>query len=387
MPDAEVAARAPRVLIADDSKMVRATIARQIKARFTPIEAVDGVDAWTSLEADPGICAVITDLGMPRLDGFGLLQKIRGANDERLRALPVIVISGDDEGAQMKRAAKLGATEFITKGVGAVELVSRLENLTELDRTRRNLDSARVAVAKQATTDPVTQVGTMALLVKQGAAMFSYAQRHRVPLSVLRISLDDFDALRDKAGEAVTDQILAAVARLLVARLRKEDVVARTDASEFAVAAPAAAAAAAARFSERLAQDIRRARIKWQGRSISIAASIGIADSIASPSQSFADIFSAAGRRLERARLQGGNRVVSEDETTDHAPAPPLPPGITQALALLAEGRGDELRPFAAELALKIFPLVKYCDEHFSAAEQERIEMAATQRLTTLKGP
>jgi diguanylate cyclase (GGDEF)-like protein len=386
MSAAEVATVAPRVLIADDSRMVRATIARHIKTKFQAVEAQDGQDAWDKLLGDPAICAVITDLGMPRLDGFGLLQRIREASEERVRALPVIVISGDDEAAQMKRAARLGATEFITKGVGAIELVSRLENLTELRRTRQSLDTARVAVAKDATTDPTTQVGTMALLVKQGAAMFSYAQRHRVPLSVLRIGLDNFESLRDKAGEPVTDQILAAVARLLVSRLRKEDVVARADAAEFAVAAPAATAAAAARFSERLAQDIRGARIRWQGRSIRIAASIGIADSIAEPAQSFADIYSAAGRRLERARADGGNRVVCEDASQPYVAAPPLPPGITQALALLAAGRGDELRPFAAELALKIFPLVKYCDEQFSAAERERVELVATQRLATLGG-
>ena len=379
----EVAPAAPRILIVDDSRIVRATIARHITPRFPVSEAVDGEEAWRLIESDASIRVVISDLGMPLLDGFGLLARIRGAADARVRSLPVIIISGDDDEAQLKRASSLGATEFITKGIGAVELVARLENLTELSDVREKLDTARITAAQTATTDPLTQLGTMALLVKQGAALFSYARRHRVPLAVVRISIDDFIEVRGKVGEGVADQILVAVARLLVSRLRKEDVIARIDAAEFAIAAPAASGLAAAKFSRRLAGDIRNARITWQGKNLSISASIGIADSTVAATNSFADLLSLAGRRMERARLLDGERVVAEDEAAE--PAPPMAPSVEEAIAMLADGREEELRAHASELALKIYPLVKFCDDQFTAAERARIEMAATQKLTTLK--
>jgi diguanylate cyclase (GGDEF)-like protein len=327
-PDvAPVAPAAPRILIVDDSRIVRATIARHIAARFPTSEAVDGEEAWRAIESDASIRVVISDLGMPELDGFGLLERIRSSEDTRIRALPVIIISGDDEEAQMKRASSLGATEFITKGIGAVELVARLENLTELSDAREKLDTARITAAQTATTDPLTQLGTMALLVKQGAALFSYARRHRVPLAVVRISIDDFINVRAKVGESVADQILVAVARLLVSRLRKEDVIARVDAAEFAIAAPAASGLAAAKFSRRLAGDIRNARITWQGKNLSISAAVGIADSTVAATNSFADLLSLAGRRMERARTLEGDRVVAEDEASAE-PAPPTAPSI-----------------------------------------------------------
>ncbi len=380
----EVAPTAPRILIVDDSRIVRATIARHITPRFPVSEAMDGEEAWRLIESDASIRAVISDLGMPLLDGYGLLARIRGAADARVRALPVIIISGDDDEAQLKRASSLGATEFITKGIGAVELVARLENLTELTDVREKLDTARITAAQTATTDPLTQLGTMALLVKQGAALFSYARRHRVPLAVVRISIDDFIEVRGKVGESVADQILVAVARLLVSRLRKEDVIARIDAAEFAIAAPAASGLAAAKFSRRLAGDIRNARITWQGRNLSISAYIGIADSTVAATNSFADLLSLAGRRMERARMLEGERVVAEDEASAEAAAP-MAPSIEDAIAMLAEGREAELRAHASELALKIYPLVKFCDDQFTAAERARIELAATQKLTTLK--
>ena len=94
-------------------------------------------------------------------------------------------------------------------------------------------------------------------------------------------------------------------------------------------------------------------------------------------------MFAAAGRRLDRARTLSGERVVSEDLVA--RVVVPLVPSVEEALALLAAGRGAELLPFAAELALRIYSLVKFCDDQFSVAERNRIEMAATQKLATLK--
>jgi two-component system, cell cycle response regulator len=379
-----VTATAPRVLIVDDSRIVRATIIKHIKGRFAHVEAADGEEGWARLAADRSIRVVISDLAMPKLDGYGLLQRIRKSDDARIRAMPVVMISGDDETAQMKRASKLGATEFITKGIGAVELVARLENLALLSMVKAERDDAREVAAQTATTDPLTQQGTMALLVKQGAAMFSYARRHRVPLAVVRVRIDDFTAVRTRVGEGVADQILVAVARLLTSRLRKEDVVARTDGAEFSIAAPAASTLAAAKFARRLADDIRGARITWRGKSVRITASIGVSDSAMGGVESFADVFGAAGRRLERASAAGGDRVVAEDAEDPAGVAGGGAPGVEEALALLAAGRGGELHAFAEELALKIYPLVKFCDERFSIAERTRIELAATQKLPTI---
>ena len=387
MPTPIVKPQATRVLIVDDSRIVRAAIIKHIKGRFEVVEAADGEQGWAALSGDASVRVVISDLGMPVLDGYGLLQRMRASADPRIKTMPVIMISGDDENAQRERASRLGATDFITKGVGAVELVARLDALAELAQVRQQLDTARVAVAQQATTDPLTQLGTLSLLVKQGASMFSYAQRHRLPLAVVRVGLDRFDGLRGKIGDGVADQIVVAVARLIASRMRKEDVIARADVAEFAIAAPSTTSEAAAKFSGRLVDEIRGAKITWQGRRLKITASVGIADSSIDPSESFADVFSVAGRRLDRARAQQGDRVVAADEVLDPSQlaGKAKAPDIDQALAMLAGGRGDDLLPFVRELALRVYPLVQFCDEQFSAHDHEKLELTATQRMRALK--
>ena len=69
----------PRVLIIDDSRMVRASIIRHVRGRFEVREEADGEAGWQTLLVDPTIQAVITDIGMPRLDGYGLLERMRSS--------------------------------------------------------------------------------------------------------------------------------------------------------------------------------------------------------------------------------------------------------------------------------------------------------------------
>src|SRR6478735_9347312 len=116
----------PRVLIADDSRIVRATLIKHIEGLFDFREALDGEQAWETLLLDPGIRVVITDLTMPKLDGYGLLRRIRNSRVSRVRDIPVVVISGSDDSEERERAKAAGATDLITKGIATAQLLSRL---------------------------------------------------------------------------------------------------------------------------------------------------------------------------------------------------------------------------------------------------------------------
>ncbi len=65
-----------KVLVVNDSRMVRATITKHIRGRFDVRDEADGEAGWEALLVDPAIQVVLTDIGMPRLDGFGLLERI-----------------------------------------------------------------------------------------------------------------------------------------------------------------------------------------------------------------------------------------------------------------------------------------------------------------------
>ena len=82
-----------RILLVDDSKVMRKSAAKMLSDEFDVLTAEDGLDGLRQLEADNTIQIVFSDLSMPKLDGYGLLKKIRSAPDPGISGMPVIVVT------------------------------------------------------------------------------------------------------------------------------------------------------------------------------------------------------------------------------------------------------------------------------------------------------
>jgi chemosensory pili system protein ChpA (sensor histidine kinase/response regulator) len=113
-----------RILVADDSKSVREAVTRMLaSAGYIVDVAQDGWEAWEMLQ-DVDYDLLVTDLEMPRVGGFELIEKIR--RDERWRALPVMVISSRSGEPQRQRASQAGANAFQPKPVSRPALLDQI---------------------------------------------------------------------------------------------------------------------------------------------------------------------------------------------------------------------------------------------------------------------
>ena len=101
------------ILTVDDSRMMREMLLMVLKdAGFNVVQAEDGVDGLEKLsDASPDI--IITDINMPRMDGYGFIQGVR--QDERYRATPILVLSTESSADKKSRAREAGATGWIVK--------------------------------------------------------------------------------------------------------------------------------------------------------------------------------------------------------------------------------------------------------------------------------
>ena len=113
---AEDAARgsgAPRiVLLVEDHVDSRAMYAEFLRLDFHVVEAGDGIAALELMEHTcPDV--IVTDLALPRMDGFELIQRIR--RDERLRHVPVIALSGYSGPEHEGRALEAGSDQVLLK--------------------------------------------------------------------------------------------------------------------------------------------------------------------------------------------------------------------------------------------------------------------------------
>ena len=76
-----------RVLLVDDSKIVRTTLARLIRKSFEVREEANGETGWQAITTDPSIVVVFSDIQMPVLDGFALLNLLGTVTTLRYYAL------------------------------------------------------------------------------------------------------------------------------------------------------------------------------------------------------------------------------------------------------------------------------------------------------------
>ena len=74
----------PTLLIVDDSRLMRHALRKILKDDFNLVEAADGEEAWEMLQAEPTIQAIFSDLSMPNLDGYGLLERVRNSGETRI---------------------------------------------------------------------------------------------------------------------------------------------------------------------------------------------------------------------------------------------------------------------------------------------------------------
>jgi DNA-binding response OmpR family regulator len=135
MANRAVATDKPRVLVVDDSRVVRHTIYRILGNDFQVMQAEDGQLGWQSAQQSPADL-VISDINMPQLDGYGFICKLRGANDPRLRDVPIIVITSAEDDETRERAYACGASDFILKPFNASQLLDCIQTQLAHDDTR-----------------------------------------------------------------------------------------------------------------------------------------------------------------------------------------------------------------------------------------------------------
>ena len=115
------------VLTIDDSRTMRDMLKMAlVDAGYHVIQAVDGVDGLETLSAE-GADVVITDINMPRLDGFGVIEGVRA--DPNHRATPVLVLTTESDAAKKQRARDAGATGWIVKPFDPVKLVEAVRRV------------------------------------------------------------------------------------------------------------------------------------------------------------------------------------------------------------------------------------------------------------------
>jgi PleD family two-component response regulator len=349
----------PRILIADDSRIVRATIMQHIRHRFDLREAADGEAAWNAILLDASIRVVITDLSMPKLDGFELIARTRASKVKRVRELPIVVISAADEQAECERAAALGATDFIQKGAGAAELISRLDLMLELSRARDALAESRVELELVRPVDPRTDLLSLANFDRQVDKLVSYSRRNVTDVAVVCIGVE-VSAAGQPLPEDDQEQQMLRLGHALASAIRLEDLATRSDRLEFCIATQGDGMASVLQLAARLRKVLESPDPSRSG--LEIWTRIGVACLTEDMRLTAEQLRQISQRRAQQAQMGRSRRIVlgagegGADEQARRADAGSM--DVNLALTLIRSGRAAEVVPHLPRLLHQLRPLM-----------------------------
>ncbi len=335
----------PRVLVVDDSRIVRASLARHLASTYEVIEASDGEQAWATLNSAPGIGLMLTDLTMPGLDGYGLIDRLRQSGHAALSRLPVVVVSGTDDDQELARAQAHGAQALLSKGASSQDVLATVARL--------------LGSAASASPPPTDRQLTPNLAAFEAdlERRLAQATRHGAELMVLALGLDW--GVEEKLGRVFD----VAVAQLLARTVRQEDVMVRHSQGRFLLLAPGIGLQGAERFARRVGRVIEAARVPWAGETRGVRPAVGIAGLRQDAEARAERLIGLALDRLQQA-LSMHEAVVGPA-----APVPaalPLPltaagePDWQAIVQMIANGRATELEPHRTLLLDKAGPLLRW---------------------------
>lgn len=340
----------PRVLMVDDSKVIRMAAKKILGNDFDVIVAVDGEDAWGMLLADNSIRVVFTDLMMPTLDGLGLLDRIRASDDPGMQKLPVIMVTGADNSDEIReKALEQGATDFLQKPFNSIDLKARAS-------AHCNYQREAMAMKKQITVDALTGLHNQKAFLEQLGKDLAYAGRHRQSVAIMIAELPAFKQFFLLHGKATADNVLSQAAEKLRLCIRTEDTASRFGLSMFAISLPSTTNEGVVKLRDRLQQILNGTPLQINGQSVPIKwrFSFHVPDATQN---------SNAATEVQAAVAQLGQPSI--------APAPtgskPAPLSIDKALAMIASGQGDKLSGHMPRLLQAILPLLQ-----LASAEQRR---------------
>jgi two-component system chemotaxis response regulator CheY len=115
------------VLTVDDSRAMRDMLRHSlVAAGFRVLQAEDGLHGLEVLETErPDV--IVTDINMPRMDGFGFIEAVR--RDESRRAMPVLVLTTEVDAEKKNRARAAGATGWIVKPFDPAKLIEAIRRV------------------------------------------------------------------------------------------------------------------------------------------------------------------------------------------------------------------------------------------------------------------
>ena len=217
----------PTILVVDDMTTTLLLLHDLLKDTYEVKIAKSGTKALEILESPNDIDLILLDIEMPDINGYDVCKRIK--NNEQIKNIPIIFITGRTSQEDEEYGLNLGAIDYITKPFNKAIVKLRIKNYL-------NLKIKNDMLEKLSMYDGLTNIRNRRFFDETFEKTFSEIKRDKKSLAVLMIDIDFFKPYNDNYGHGQGDETLRKVAKALEKTIKRaSDFVARYGGEEFVI--------------------------------------------------------------------------------------------------------------------------------------------------------
>ncbi len=217
----------PTILVVDDMTTTLLLLHDLLKDTYEVKIAKSGTKALEILESPNDIDLILLDIEMPDINGYEVCKRIK--NNETIKNIPIIFITGRTSQEDEEYGLNLGAIDYITKPFNKAIVKLRIKNYL-------NLKIKNDMLEKLSMYDGLTNIRNRRFFDETFEKTFSEIKRDKKSLAVLMIDIDFFKPYNDNYGHGQGDETLRKVAKALEKTIKRaSDFVARYGGEEFVI--------------------------------------------------------------------------------------------------------------------------------------------------------
>ncbi len=266
---------------------------------YRVVTAAHGVEALEKLEKEH-VQIALSDIMMPKMDGFELIGRIR--SNPALKNIYLILITARIQEGDRVKGLDLGADDYITKPFSFSELLARVRVGSRVVQYQQHLEY-------QTQVDALTGLFNRRAFETKIEEEFERAKRYHKPLSLLILDIDNFKSINDTYGHHGGDAALVRISDTLRDKTRQSDFPCRYGGEEFVLVLPETDQASALQVAGKIHEDIRSCRFGISNRQFALTVCIGLSSTSNKRYADWREMLDDADQALYVAKNSGKDRI------------------------------------------------------------------------------
>jgi diguanylate cyclase (GGDEF)-like protein len=288
------------VLVIEDHPDQRDLLAIVLQREgYRVVTAANGVEALEKL-GQQSVHIALSDIMMPKMDGFELINKIR--SNPALKHIYLILITARIQEGDRVRGLDLGADDYITKPFSFSELLARVRVGTRVVQYQQHLEY-------QTQVDALTGLFNRRAFENKAEEEFERAKRYHHHLSLLILDIDNFKIINDTYGHHGGDAALIRISESLREKTRQSDFPCRYGGEEFVLILPETDQESALQVASKVHEEIRSSTFGTPNRPFALTVSVGLSSTSTKHYSDWRQMLEDADQALYGAKNSGKDRI------------------------------------------------------------------------------